>query len=206
LNAQACEAQFSNGHPTAMNAKLARLVDGTSNTIFVVERQAACYGFNYPVAGATPNLGTGSFTFSIWSRGGRHGTFSPWVDGAPTASDLDVVNGTATEVNRGYTWWDMPVIDSTLRNPANFAAGPGPRSDPNFRNPFNGVPNPGGIQNGTSETGCDWRRPQAMHSGVMITGLADGSVRSLAATMNVITFQRLCSPQDGQVLGSDWQE
>jgi prepilin-type N-terminal cleavage/methylation domain-containing protein len=206
INAQACQVSFVNGHPTTLNAKMASLVDGTSNTILVVERQAACYGFDFPNRGQTPNLGTGSFTFSIWARGGRHATWSPWVDGATTASNLDTVNGTATEVNRGYTWWDCPVIDSTLRNPSNFAAGPGPRSDPTFRNPFNGVPNPGGIQPSTFETGCDWRRPQAMHQGVMITGLGDGSVRSVAATINIVTFQRVCDPRDGNVLGSDWQE
>lgn len=206
INAQACQVSFVNGHPTTMNAKMASLVDGTSNTVLIVERQAACYGHDYPNRGLTPNLSTGSFTFSIWARGGRHATWSPWADGAPTASNLDVANGAATEVNRGYTWWDCPVIDPTLRNPSNFAAGPGPRSDPTFRNPFNGVPNPGGIQPSTFETGCDWRRPQAMHQGVMITGLGDGSVRSVAATINIVTFQRVCDPRDGNVLGSDWQE
>jgi hypothetical protein len=45
-----------------------------------------------------------------------------------------------------------------------------------------------------------------MHQGVMITGLGDGSVRAVAATINIVTFQRLCHPRDGEVLGSDWQE
>jgi prepilin-type N-terminal cleavage/methylation domain-containing protein len=206
LNAQACQVSFINGHPTIPNAKMATLVDGTSNTVLVVERQAACYGNDFPQRGLTPNLSTTSFTFSIWSRGPRHATWSPWGDGATTAANLDVVNGIATEVGPGYTWWDSPVIDATLRNPSNFAAGPGPRSNPTFRNPFNGVPNPGGIQPSTFETGCDWRRPQAMHQGVMITGLGDGSVRSVAATINITTFQRVCDPRDGLVLGSDWEE
>lgn len=205
LNAQACTVRFERGHPTSLNAKFASITDGLSNTVIAVERQAACYGFNYPRRGATPNLSTGSFTFSIWARGGRNATFAPWVDGAPTAADLTANNGTATEVNAGYTWWDCPVLDPTLRNPSNYAAGPGPRSDPAFRNPFNGVPNPGGIQSGTFETGCDWRRPQAMHNGVMTTGLADGSVRTLSATMNITTFRLACSPSDGQVLASDWE-
>lgn len=205
LNANACAARFERGHPTALGGKFANITDGLSNTVLSVERQAACYGNDYPRRGLTPNLGTGSFTFSIWARGGRHGTWAPWVDGAPASADLTANNGTATEVNAGYTWWDCPVFDSTLRNPANFAAGPGPRSDPTFRNPFNGVPNPGGIQSGTFETGCDWRRPQAMHNGVMTTGLADGSVRAVAATINITTFRLACTPSDGQTLGSDWE-
>ncbi len=205
LNAQACTVRFERGHPIALNAKFAGITDGLSNTVLVVERQAACYGSNFPRRGATPNLSTTSFTFSIWARGGRTAAFSPWADGATTAADLTANNGTATEVNPGYTWWDCPVIDATLRNPSNFAAGPGPRSDPTFRNPFNGVPNPGGVQSGTFETGCDWRRPQAMHAGVMTTGLADGSVRTVSSTINITTFQLACSPSDGQILGSDWE-
>jgi Protein of unknown function (DUF1559) len=205
LNAAACTAGFERGHPTNMNAKFASITDGLSNTVLTIERQAACYGHDYPRRGATPNLSTGSFTFSIWSRGGRYPTYSLWVDGAPTSTQLNTANGSATEVNQGYTWWDCPVLDPTLRNPANYAAGPGPRSDPAFRNPFNGVPNPGGIQSGTFETGCDWRRPQAMHTGVMTSGLGDGSVRTISANINVITFQRACSPNDGQVLGADWE-
>jgi prepilin-type N-terminal cleavage/methylation domain-containing protein len=206
LNAQACSAGFERGHPTILNGRFSGISDGLSNTVLTIERQAACYGNNFPRTGQTPNLSTGSFTFSIWSRGGRHATFAPWVDGAPAAADLTAVNGSATEVNAGYTWWDCPVIDATLRNPANYAAGPGPCSDPNFRNPFNGVPNPGGIQSGTFETGCDWRRPQAMHTGVMAASLADGSVRMISASINVTTFQLSCSPSDGNVLGSDWEQ
>jgi prepilin-type N-terminal cleavage/methylation domain-containing protein len=206
INAQACSAGFERGHPTRLAGKFATISDGLSNTILTVERQAACYGHDFPRRGQTPNLGTGSFTFSIWARGGRHATFSPWIDGAPAAADLTLNNGSATEVNAGYTWWDCPVINATLRNPANFAAGPGPRTDPTFRNPFNGVPNPGGIQNGTFETGCDWRRPQAMHNGVMTASLADGSVRMIAANINVTTFNLACTPSDGNVLGSDWEQ
>jgi prepilin-type N-terminal cleavage/methylation domain-containing protein len=207
INAQACAAQYTNGHPTGLSGKIGAITDGLSNTLFIVERQAACYGHNYPTPGATPNLGTGSFTFSIWSRGGRHGTWSNWVDGAPGAADLTAANGTATEVYAGYTWWDMPVFNSTLRNPANLAAGPGPRTDPNFRNPHNGIPNPGGIQGGSIVEGrCDWRRPQAMHNGVMTAGVGDGSVRTISAGINSITFDRVALPSDGNVLGSDWTE
>ena len=206
FNAQACSAQYTSGHPTGLGGRIAKITDGLSNTVFTVERQAACYGHNYPTAGATPNLSTGSFTFSIWSRGGRHATHSNWVDGAPGAVDLTLTNGSATEVYAGYTWWDMPVFNATLRNPANLAAGPGPRSDITFRNPFNGVPNPGGVQGGSIlEGGCDWRRPQAMHTGAMTTGMGDGSVRTVSSSINSVTFDRVCIPDDGSVNGADWE-
>ncbi len=206
FNAQACAALYTNGHPTGLAGKIGNISDGLSNTVFVVERQAACYGHNYPTAGATPNLSTGSFTFSIWARGGRTTTHSNWSDG-PAAVDLTLANGSATEVYAGYTWWDQPVFNATLRNPANLAAGPGPRTDPIFRNPFNGVPNPGGIQGGSiPEGGCDWRRPQALHTGTMTAGLGDGSVRTVSASINVVTFDRVATPNDGNVNGADWTE
>lgn len=207
LNAEACTPQYTNGHPTGLAGKLASITDGLSNTILIGERQAACYGHNFPNPGQTPNLGTGSFTFSIWARGGRNTVHSNWADGAPAAAHLSVVNGTATEVYAGYTWWDMPVFNASLRNPANLAAGPGPRTNPVFRNPFNGVPNPGGIQGGViREGGCDWRRLQAMHSGVMTAGLADGSVRTISASINSITFDRVATPRDGNINGADWDQ
>ncbi|MFY7877000.1 MAG: hypothetical protein ACOVQM_16215, partial [Pirellula sp.] len=54
------------------------------------------------------------------------------------------------------------------------------------------------------EGACDWRRPQAMHAGVMIAGLADGSVRAVSASINSVTFDRVCMPADGNVNGQDW--
>ena len=204
LNAGACSVQFSNGHPMTASGRFGALSDGLSNTVLVVERQAACYGHDYPTAGATPNLSTGSFTFSIWARGGRHATHSPWIDGAPAATDLSVTNNAGGA--DGYTWWDCPVVNGVLRNTANYAAGPGPRSDIGFRNPFNGVPNPGGIQDGVRESRCDWRRPQAMHGSVMTAGIADGSVRTVSSAINVVTFDRVCLPTDGNVNGADWDQ
>lgn len=204
LNAGACSVQLTNGHPMTASGKFSGLTDGLSNTVLVVERQAACYGQDYPTAGATPNLGTGSFTFSIWARGGRNTSHSAWVDGAPAASDLSVVNNAGGP--DGYTWWDCPVFNGVLRIATNYAAGPGPRSDIGFRNPFNGVPNPGGIQDGVRETRCDWRRPQAMHGNVMTAGIADGSVRTISSSINVVTFDRVCLPTDGNVNGADWDQ
>jgi hypothetical protein len=45
-----------------------------------------------------------------------------------------------------------------------------------------------------------------MHNGVMTASLADGSVRMIAANINVTTFNLACTPSDGNVLGADWGE
>jgi hypothetical protein len=65
--------------------------------------------------------------------------------------------------------------------------------------------NPGGIQGGATVTSCDYRRLQGLHTGIMTTGLADGSVRAISVSISALTFQRICDPRDGQVLGSDWE-
>ena len=93
----------------------------------------------------------------------------------------------------------MPLINPNDPNSV------GPRSDTNFRqNRDCGVVNPGGIQGNAIPHRCDYRRLQAMHSGVMMTGVADGSVRGVSANISALTFERLCTKDLGEVLGSDW--
>jgi prepilin-type N-terminal cleavage/methylation domain-containing protein/prepilin-type processing-associated H-X9-DG protein len=47
---------------------------------------------------------------------------------------------------------------------------------------------------------CDSRRAQTPHPGAMHVCMADGSVRSLNSSMSDVTWQRLCDPQDGEVV------
>jgi len=51
---------------------------------------------------------------------------------------------------------------------------------------------------------CDPTRPSSPHTAVCITGLADGSVRGVNASVSQLTWQRAITPDDGAVLGSDW--
>jgi len=64
--------------------------------------------------------------------------------------------------------------------------------------------NPGGIQGYPRPRQCDYRRMQAMHGNVMTAGLADGSVRSVAANVSANTWQLVCNPKDGLVIPSNW--
>jgi len=51
---------------------------------------------------------------------------------------------------------------------------------------------------------CDPTRASTAHPGGIQVGLADGSVRTLAATMSGATWWAAVTPSGGEVLGSDW--
>jgi prepilin-type N-terminal cleavage/methylation domain-containing protein len=201
LNARVATAQMNNGHPGKGTTTFMSISDGTSNTVLFAERMAWCAGPEYPSA-ATPHLNPGSVTWSIWSRGGKNTTNSNWLDGAPAAPLPPTPNPAGPD---GYAWWDCPLFDPPYRVPSNTDAGPGPRSDTNFRQNWDGgVVNPGGIQGNPRPDQCDYRRLQALHSGSMIAGLCDGSVRTISASISALTWERVCAPNDGGVLGNDW--
>jgi prepilin-type N-terminal cleavage/methylation domain-containing protein/prepilin-type processing-associated H-X9-DG protein len=51
---------------------------------------------------------------------------------------------------------------------------------------------------------CDYRRPNSPHSGGINAGLADGSVRFVAAGVSGTTWWAAVTPANGDVLGQDW--
>jgi type II secretory pathway pseudopilin PulG len=52
-------------------------------------------------------------------------------------------------------------------------------------------------------TNCNPYLPQTSHE-VMLVCLGDGSVRSCAPSMSALTWWQACTPNGGEVLGSDW--
>ncbi len=51
---------------------------------------------------------------------------------------------------------------------------------------------------------CDPTRASTAHTGGILVGLADGSVRTLAPSMSGATWWAAVTPAGGEVLGSDW--
>jgi prepilin-type N-terminal cleavage/methylation domain-containing protein len=51
---------------------------------------------------------------------------------------------------------------------------------------------------------CDPARSQTPHFNGMNVGLADGSVRSVAATINPNVWANLCDPADGNIIPKEW--
>jgi prepilin-type N-terminal cleavage/methylation domain-containing protein len=54
------------------------------------------------------------------------------------------------------------------------------------------------------QTQCDTARASTSHSSGMMTGLGDGSVRSLNSGISGLTWWQACTPNGGEPLGSDW--
>jgi prepilin-type N-terminal cleavage/methylation domain-containing protein len=58
--------------------------------------------------------------------------------------------------------------------------------------------------NPATTASCDFNRPSSPHTSGMNTGLMDGSVRFIAASVSANTWWQACTPNGGEVLGSDW--
>jgi hypothetical protein len=73
-----------------------------------------------------------------------------------------------------------------------FPTGPCPSPDP-----LPQIPTP-------TVAGCDPYRSQALTSGGVMVGMADGSARSVSGDVSLATWSAACWPADGVPLGSDW--
>ncbi|MDB5307616.1 MAG: putative major pilin subunit [Gemmataceae bacterium] len=51
---------------------------------------------------------------------------------------------------------------------------------------------------------CDPTITTSPHTGAMLVGLGDGSIRTVSAGMSTTTWKNACIPDDGTPLGSDW--
>jgi prepilin-type N-terminal cleavage/methylation domain-containing protein len=51
---------------------------------------------------------------------------------------------------------------------------------------------------------CQPHVPTSPHSGIMVCGLGDGSVRFVSTSVTGTTWRNACIPDDGNPLGSDW--
>jgi prepilin-type N-terminal cleavage/methylation domain-containing protein len=202
MNAKVASVRFQSGHPVRADGSFSRITDGLSQTILFAERMAFSHGDRYPSA-SPPNLAAESLTWSIWTRAGKNSS-NDWQDGAMPAPDYPTPSTLPRDrQTEGYSWWDCPVFDAPYRETDTPNRGPGPRSDPAFRDGWNGVKNPGGIQAGARIGSTDYRRLQALHGNIMIGTLADGSVQSVSAAIDSIVFRNACDPMDGHPVSMD---
>jgi prepilin-type N-terminal cleavage/methylation domain-containing protein len=167
----------------------ATLADGTSNVMIFAERYMVCDG--------VPNLwAAGFFTTAIPTSG----LVTMPTSANPTFSWLSTIAGQNSNQVVTYSPAFLPAqltalgqiggVAPTWPIPNDGVSGI-PLTDP----PFQSTPAP---------AVCDPRRPQSAHSGTMIIALGDGSVRTVAASVNPLTFYAAVTPAGGEVLANDW--
>jgi prepilin-type N-terminal cleavage/methylation domain-containing protein len=148
--------------------------DGTSNTVLYVEHIALCRN----------------------PQGGNSAT-----DGRSVWAAVNLTTGDP------ITYW---LGEEATNTPPGMAPGGGAAQYPTAKipDPANGnvlsfkVPQ-ASPSLGTTGT-CDPTTASSMHTGVVLVGLGDGSVRSVSSSVSLRTWNAALTPNGGEVLGSDW--
>jgi prepilin-type N-terminal cleavage/methylation domain-containing protein len=93
--------------------------------------------------------------------------------------------------------WDSPVIGWR-----DYPGAPG--FDPSFNGAAADSVEKVAFQVAPAVPACDWYVAQGAHTGVMLAGLGDGSVRGVSSAISILTWTYAGTPNDGHPLGSDW--
>jgi len=111
---------------------------------------------------------------------------------AQQAANGGACAGAGGTIYCGGTQWCDPLLDffapvyNILTNNGIVTTAATPQFNPNY------------------QTNCDPTRPSGMHTGVILVGMGDGSVRTVGNGVSPLTWMLANVPNDGQVLGSDW--
>jgi len=148
--------------------------DGTSNTIGFFERYAIC-----GVPGTTTGV---TYVQHIWGEDGQN--CGPYAE---------VSSRQGPNSRYSPTWW---AFYSLSMNTGSYN-----HTNPPPGYPLNYITLP---QTKVPQTQCDPRRVQALSAGGIQVLLVDGSVRSVTTDITQTTWAYAITPDDGQILGSDW--
>jgi prepilin-type N-terminal cleavage/methylation domain-containing protein len=168
--------------PSVNQTLTSSMPDGLSNTVIVAHRLRVCDASNVGYAPPNPN-----------PSGFAPGAYTGWA-----------IHQFQTGNTRDSAYFGMPTYfllrgGNTNRRCTrqNEFGVPSQRMDfwQNSTVPFYTNPVPGY---------CQPNVPTSPHSGVMIAGLGDGSVRTVSTSISGTTWRNACIPDDGNVLGSDW--
>jgi prepilin-type N-terminal cleavage/methylation domain-containing protein len=171
-------------------------VDGTSNTVMFAERYQVCTPANSTTAGNEP-------VHNLWAYGRNDSTTSNKKRPSVAAFYYVAKAGTKPE--------NQATIQIAPRSPLATKTPPNPLTtavqwvkgtettnlSPNYTgSPFQLAPR-GAIA-------CDPSLPQTPHVGGMLTGLGDGSVRTVSPTISQWTFAASATPSGQETLAADW--
>jgi hypothetical protein len=99
-----------------------------------------------------------------------------------------------------YNYWPDwgPIIASTQLS----RGGLGLNSAPQFQPGPSSLAGANGVPGGARD--CDGSRASTFHSGGIVTGMGDGSVRTVRNGVSVQTWWAALTRDGGETLGSDW--
>jgi len=161
----------------------ASVTDGLSNTMLAAEI----------LSGSGQSGSSGRYPYDIFYT--NNGLFNSIVNrDFPTVAELDAIgsaaksSATGFRANNGALWAWYAAGQSTVTT----------ATTPNWR-----WPSAGGdcCPGGAHDWGVGIIPPRSLHPGGVNVLLGDASVRFVANTVELLTFQRLGNRQDGQVLG-----
>jgi prepilin-type N-terminal cleavage/methylation domain-containing protein len=160
------------------NARIpAKFTDGTSNTVMYAEKLAYCPGTiaNESSATFTGRNGNNQHGGTWWMRGiYRAGT----VTGTTPPTSTDSYPGDRLSA----------VFGGGRGTDTNWYVG----AESMFRS---GIPSPN-----TTAGRCDRGRASSAHTGIICVGMGDGSVRTLAQSMDPLTWWATLTPSGGEVV------
>jgi len=170
-------------------------VDGTSNTVMFAERYQVC----------TP-AGTGTAAepvYNLWAYGRNDSTSSNKKKPSPAAFYYVAKAGSKPE--------NTATIQIAPKSPLPTKTPPNPLSSAiawvrgtettNVSPAYTGPPYQLAPRGAIA---CDPSLPQTPHVGGMLTGLGDGSVRTVSPTISQWTFAASCTPAGQETLAQDW--
>jgi len=206
---------YSNFNPSAL------LNDWTGNGRAVT---GSSYAANVLVFDPNP-VGDVSASSSTASGPAKSGLITAMPDGLSNticfAHRYKVCSSSTFGTTRTF-WWGNPRNGAGIKTMPGFGFGEYSRVTPGPENPKNMIitsgasfssgiyaGNPGGgipFQTTPAPEACQQNVTHSPHTSAMITGLGDGSVRTVSPSIATMTWYQACHPYDGTPLAGDWNQ
>jgi prepilin-type N-terminal cleavage/methylation domain-containing protein len=177
--------------PYSSTGQASSTLNGTAGTFAVSDYNANASIFSTPNANSYPDQASWNWQLPRFSKlatipDGTSNTVG-FTERIVNAEGVIVVRDVAPEWSADAYRWGVP---SFVNYQAQY---PGGGFTWSFLPP----------QVGQTRNLIRWR-PSSAHTGTILCGLMDGSVRGVSGSITANTFWRACNPDDGAVLANDW--